>query len=102
MFDSTRRSFLQQSTFGLAAVGVSGLVLRCDAQPTQQVSRDTADRILIQMGPAPRETATPNGELRKVTPQPYGLGLRYEASAGGRGPRLLARRHAGEVFKRRD
>ena len=72
MFNSTRRSFLQQSAMGLAATGVSGLVLRCDAQPTQQVSRDSSDRILIQMGPAPREAATPAGELRKVTPQPYG------------------------------
>ena len=83
MFDSTRRSFLHQSALGLAAVGASGLVLRCDAQPTQQVSRDSSDRILIQMGPAPRETATPNGELRKVTPQPYGPF--YRAGAPFRG-----------------
>jgi len=83
MFDSTRRSFLQHSALGLAAVGASGLVLRCDAQPTQQVSRDTSDRILIQMGPAPREAATPTGELRKVTPQPYGPF--YRAGAPFRG-----------------
>lgn len=72
MFDPTRRSFLQQSAIGLATVGVSGLVLRCDAQPTQEVSRDSTDRVLIQMGPAPKETAAPKGELRKVIPQPYG------------------------------
>ncbi len=83
MFGSTRRSFLQHSAFGLAAAGVSGLVLRCDAQPTQQVSRDSSDRILIQMGPPPREAATPGGELRKVTPQPYGPF--YRAGAPFRG-----------------
>ena len=83
MFDSTRRSFLQRSALGLAAAGVSGLVLRSDAQPTQQVSRDTSDRILIQMGPAPREAPTPRGELRKVTPQPYGPF--YRAGAPFRG-----------------
>ena len=72
MFDLTRRSFLQQTALGLGAVGVSGLVLRCDAQPTQEVSRDTADRVTIQMGPAPKEIAAPKPDLRKVTPQPYG------------------------------
>lgn len=72
MFDPTRRSFLQKTAFGLAAVGASGLVLRSDAEPTQEVRRDQADRVTIQMGPAPKETATPKGELRKVTPQPYG------------------------------
>jgi protocatechuate 3,4-dioxygenase beta subunit len=72
MFNPTRRSFLQQSVIGLATVGVSGLVLRCDAQPTQEVSRDTIDRVTIQMGPAPKELVAPKGELRKVTPQPYG------------------------------
>ena len=95
MFDSTRRSFLQQSTLGLAVVGVSGLVLRCDAQPTQQVSRDTSDRILVQMGPAPRETATPSGELRKVTPQPYGPF--YRAGAPFRG-KLSLPGEAGTTF----
>ena len=72
MFDPTRRSFLQKRAIGLAAVGASGLLLRSDAQPTQEVSRDSADRVLIQMGPAPKEAAAPKAELRKVTPQPYG------------------------------
>ena len=72
MFDSTRRSFLQKGAIGLAAVGASGLLLRSDAQPTQEVSRDNADRVLIQMGPAPKEATAPKAELRKVTPQPYG------------------------------
>jgi protocatechuate 3,4-dioxygenase beta subunit len=83
MFDSTRRSFLQQSALGLAAVGVSGLVLRSDAQPTQQVSRDASDRILIQMGPSSREAPATPGELRKVTPLPYGPF--YRAGAPFRG-----------------
>src|SRR5688572_29856934 len=70
MFDSSRRNFVRQTAFGLAAVGASGLILRSDAQPTQEVSRD--DRVSIQMGPAPREPIAPKGELRKVVPQPYG------------------------------
>ena len=69
---TTRRSFLQKTARGLAAIGVSGLVLRSDAQPTLQVSRDSADRVTIQMGPAPKETPAPKGELRKVIAQPYG------------------------------
>jgi hypothetical protein len=78
MFDPTRRSFLQRGAIGLAAVGASGLLLRSDAQPTQEVSRDSADRVLIQMGPAPKEAAAPKAELRKVTPQPYGPLYRVE------------------------
>ena len=72
MFDSTRRTFLQQSAVGLATIGVSGLVLRSDAQPTQEVNRDKSDRILIQMAPMQQELAAAKGELKKVTPQPYG------------------------------
>ena len=84
MFDPTRRSFLQKSAAGLAAVGVSGLLLRSDAQPTQEVSRDTTDRVLIQMGPAPKDTVAPKGELRKVTPQPYGPFYRTGAPFRGK------------------
>lgn len=72
MFDSSRRNFVRQTTLGLAAVGVSGLVLRSDAHPTHEVSRDSADRVSIQMGPAPKEPIAPKSELRKVVPQPYG------------------------------
>lgn len=72
MFDSTRRAFLHRSAFGLATIGASGLILRSDAQPTQQLNRTAADRILIQMGPVPGTTATPTGELKKVTPFPFG------------------------------
>ena len=95
MFDSKRRSFLQQSALGLAAVGVSGLTLRSDAQPTQQVSRDSPDRILIQMGPQPREAATPKGELRKAAPLPYGPF--YRAGAPFRG-KLSLPGEAGITF----
>ena len=71
MFSSNRRTFLQQTAIGFASLGVSGLVLRSDAQPTQEVSRDQTDRILIQMGPLPDQPVTTQ-VLKKVTPQPYG------------------------------
>jgi catechol 1,2-dioxygenase len=71
MSDQTRRTFLKQTAAGLAAVGVSGLVLRSDAQPTRAVSRDSSGQILVQMGPAQAEI-TAKGELKKITPQPYG------------------------------
>lgn len=72
MFDSTRRSFIQQTAAGLAALGASGLVLRSDAQPTQEVNRDKSDRVVIQMAAIKQELVSAKGELRKVTPQPYG------------------------------
>jgi catechol 1,2-dioxygenase len=82
MPDSSRRAFLRQTTIGLATIGVSGLVLRSDAVPTPQVSRDQSDRILIQMGPM-KEAAIASAELKKVTPQPYGPF--YRAGAPFRG-----------------
>ncbi|HKY42321.1 MAG TPA: hypothetical protein VJM50_04460 [Pyrinomonadaceae bacterium] len=72
MFDSTRRTFIQQTAAGLAAIGVSGLVLRSDAQPTQEVNRDKSDRVLIQMASIKQDLIASKGELKKVTPQPYG------------------------------
>lgn len=72
MFDSTRRAFLHRSAFGLATIGASGLILRSDAQPTSSINRTNNDRILIQMNPVQGETVTPSGELKKVTPFPYG------------------------------
>jgi len=72
MFDPTRRSFLQQSAVGLATIGASGLILRSDAQPTQQVNRDKPDRVLIQLGPPTQELIAAKGELKKVAPLPYG------------------------------
>jgi protocatechuate 3,4-dioxygenase beta subunit len=83
MFDSTRRSFLKHTTVGLAAAGVSGLVLRSDAQPTQQVSRNTSDHILIQMGVAPQEVAA-KSDLKRVTPMPYGPFFRKGAPFRGK------------------
>jgi catechol 1,2-dioxygenase len=94
MFDSTRRTFLQQSGIGLASFGISGLVLCSDAQPTQEVSREQADRVLIQMGPLPKEV-TAKAELRKVTPQPYGPF--YKAGAPFRG-KLSLPGEAGTTF----
>ena len=131
MFDSTRRTFIQQTAAGLAALGVSGLVLRSDAQPTQEVNRDKSDRVLIQMaadktGPRLGEGRTEESysttvwtvlPARRTVPRQaefagrtghnvysFGtrVGLRYEAPAAGSSARLLARRHAGEVFKRHD
>ena len=81
MFDSTRRSFLQQTAIGLATFGASGLVLSCEAQPTQEVNRDPSNQILIQMGAAQQTTA--KSGLRKITPQPYGPF--YRAGAPFRG-----------------
>ncbi len=67
---------------GLATVGASGLVLRCEAKPTQEINRNNSDRVLIQMGPA-QPVASPTGELKKITPQPYGPF--YRAGAPFRG-----------------
>jgi protocatechuate 3,4-dioxygenase beta subunit len=83
MFDSTRRAFLHRSAFGLATIGASGLILRCEAQPTQQINRADADRILIQMNPVQGAAAAPTGELKRITPQPYGPF--YRAGAPFRG-----------------
>lgn len=72
MFDSNRRTFIRQTAAGLATLGVSGFVLRSDAQPTQEVNRDKSDRVLIQMAPMQQELAAAKSDLKKVTPQPYG------------------------------
>jgi catechol 1,2-dioxygenase len=82
MGDSTRRSFLKHTAIGLAAAGASGLVLRSDAQPTQQVSRDANDRVLVQLGPATQEVAAKT-DLKRVSPLPYGPF--YRAGAPFRG-----------------
>lgn len=84
MFDSGRRKFLQNSGMGLAAVGVSGLVLRSDAQPTQEVSRDQSQRVLIQMSSPRREAGGTGGEIKKVTPFPYGPFYRTGAPFRGK------------------
>jgi catechol 1,2-dioxygenase len=84
MFDSTRRNFLRQTGIGLATLGVSGLVLRSDAQPTQEVNRDQSDRGLIQTGPAKESDKPANSELKKVTPFPYGPFYRTGAPFRGK------------------
>lgn len=72
--NSKRREFLRQSGVGLAAAGAAGLVLRADALPTRAVAGadEDAGRILIQMGPPPKEFAKAAGELKKITPIVYG------------------------------
>lgn len=73
--NSERRDFLQRSGMGLAAVGIAGLALRADATPTPPAGADEeAGRVLIQLGPPPREPASAKaaGELKKVTPVVYG------------------------------
>jgi catechol 1,2-dioxygenase len=95
MFDSTRRRFLQHTGIGLAAVGVTGLVLHSDAEPTQIVSRDQADSILIKMGPAPKENVPVKEALTKPAPLPYGPF--YRAGAPFRG-KLSAPGEPGTTF----
>ena len=84
MFSSDRRKFLGRSALGLVGVGASGLILRSDATPTQEVKRDQADRVLIQMGPTGKDAASVNDGLRKVTPQPYGPFYRSGAPFRGK------------------
>ncbi|HEX6285195.1 MAG TPA: hypothetical protein VFZ71_09985 [Pyrinomonadaceae bacterium] len=83
MFDSTRRAFLHRSAFGLATIGASGLILRCDAAPTQQIDRAGGDRVVIHMNPGQGANIAPSGELKKVTPVTYGPF--YRAGAPFRG-----------------
>jgi protocatechuate 3,4-dioxygenase beta subunit len=84
MFDSTRRTFLKQTGVGLATIGASGLLLRSDAQPTQQVSRDQSDRVLIQLGSTNKDETPASSELKKVTPFPYGPFYRTGAPFRGK------------------
>ena len=73
MDHSTRRNFLKQSGLGLAGLGSAGLVLSACAQPTvATVSGDEATRILIQMGTIPKDPLPARGELKQITPLPYG------------------------------
>jgi protocatechuate 3,4-dioxygenase beta subunit len=73
MFDKERRKFLQNTSLGLAAVGMSGLALRPGAQPTPAtVNEEGASRVLIQMGAPPKEALAAKDALKKVPPMPYG------------------------------
>lgn len=83
MTNSTRRRFLQHSTLGLAATGAT-LILRGDARPTPAiVSEPENHRVLIQMAPPPKVEIA-SGELKKVTPQPYGPFYRQGAPFRGK------------------
>ena len=83
MTDTTRRTFLQQGSLGLAMAGINGLLLRADAEPTPAVTSEEAGRVLIQMGPPPREQVPAPAEFRKITP--IGEGPWYRAGAPFRG-----------------
>jgi len=80
MIDSTRRTFLKRTAVGLAAASVSGLILRSDAQPTQQVNRDM---VLVQLGSATQDIAA-KADLKRTTPQPYGPFYRTGAPFRGK------------------
>ena len=92
MSDSTRRTFLQQAGVGLATISASSLLLRSDAEPTPQVDRDMANagtmnqsgRVLVQMGQVKQDSALTAGELKKVTPFPYGPFYRTGAPFRGK------------------
>ena len=73
MGSATRRKFLQQTGLGLAGFGAAGLVLNASTQPTLATgSGDEANRILIQMGAIPKDPMPAIGELKPITPLPYG------------------------------
>src|SRR5262249_60253624 len=72
MFAPTRRKFFQRTGPVLAAAG-AGLILRADARPTPTIANaEETNRVLIQMAPPPKVEIRAKGELKKVTPQPYG------------------------------
>ena len=83
MSGTSRRNFIRQTSLGLAATGVSGLVLCSHAQPTQEVNRDAANGVVIQMGSASQELPS-KSELKKVTPMPYGPFYRTGAPFRGK------------------
>src|SRR5262245_31655250 len=86
MSQQNRRTFLTSSALaglGLAA-SPGSLILRADAQATPTVADTTeAHRVLIQMGRAAQAQSAAGGELKKITPQPYGPF--YKAGAPFRG-----------------
>ncbi len=69
---TTRRKFLQQSSAGLAAVGLSGLVLRSEAGPTLAINSEAASGlVVIQMGPIPA-AETAKAPFKKIASLSYG------------------------------
>jgi catechol 1,2-dioxygenase len=90
MSEQNRRTFITTSAFaGLGlATSADSLILRADAQATPTVADTTeAHRVLIQMGQAPKDHSAPRGELKRVSPQPYGPF--YKAGAPFRGKLCL-------------
>jgi catechol 1,2-dioxygenase len=72
MDKATRRNFLQQTGFGLAGLGVAG-VLRAGTAPTVATATgEEANRVLIQMGAIPKEAVPVRGELKQIAALPYG------------------------------
>jgi catechol 1,2-dioxygenase len=70
---ATRRDFLQRTGLSLAGAGAVGFVLRAGVQPTPATATgEEANRVMIQMGRIPRETTLARGELKQITPFPYG------------------------------
>ncbi len=73
MGNSTRRDFLQHTTLGIAGLAAGGLVLQAGTPPTAAtVTGNEANRILIQMGAIPKDTAPAAGALKLITPVSYG------------------------------
>lgn len=69
----TRRNFLLQTSLAVTGLSGAGLVLRAGTPPTlATVSGEEANRILIQMGAIPSIATSPKGELKQITPLPYG------------------------------
>jgi catechol 1,2-dioxygenase len=80
MINENRRRFLRQTGVGLAAAGATGLVLRADARPTPPAPHaEEAGRVLIQLGPAPKELPAAQGPLKKTAEMPYGPAYRQGA-----------------------
>lgn len=73
-----------QTGLGLAGLGSAGLVLRGGTRPTPAtVNGDEANRILIQMGTITKDPTPAKGELRPISPLPFGPF--YRAGAPFRG-----------------
>ena len=68
MFNSSRRRFLHKAGIGVATIGASGLVLRSDAVPTQEIDRS---QTVIQLAPTKSDLPVKT-EIKKVISFPYG------------------------------
>jgi len=80
MSNSGRRGFLVQTGLGLAGLGTAGLVLSRGTPPTVPVvSGEEANRVMIQLGTIPKDSAPAKGDLKQTTPLPYGPAYRTGA-----------------------